>query len=197
MPFFAYSIALFIDRYWKRKWLVLLCGIVFVAASIAVNVLKQKQTEKQLWKYTVAEEMSTRLLAPYESVGVVNFPGDVLESYFFHPTVALSYGMLTPEGVRKKSPVTTKVIISCRDTCMPDERANIDALRRVFFVVSIPWKDQAVWMVDFSRARAKTNGQTENRAQQSPPESPSGGTGMENIRSLYRTFRDFIGVGQI
>ena len=43
-----------------------------------MNYLKIAQVQKQLWKYDVALQIDASLI-PYETIGVVNFPGDVYQ----------------------------------------------------------------------------------------------------------------------
>lgn len=79
VPFFAFAGAHWIVH--RNRWIILL-----IIWSIAVNYFKLQQIEKQVWKYDAAVEIN-KSLAPYETVEVVNFPGDIFENYFYHPTV--------------------------------------------------------------------------------------------------------------
>lgn len=84
IPFFSFAGAL-----WMRKhsswWIV----AAIVLWSVGVNYFKLAQVRKQFWQFDRAIAIDKNL-APYEKVGVVNYSGDILEQYFFHPTQPMS-----------------------------------------------------------------------------------------------------------
>lgn len=94
IPFLAFSGALWMQSH-KNVWVVLL----IIVSSVTVSYFKLEQVKKQFWQYDAAVNVSRRL-APYETVGVVNFSGDILEQYFLHPTVPLARNSVYPRNLK-------------------------------------------------------------------------------------------------
>jgi hypothetical protein len=81
IPFFAYSGALFITSLKRPAWRygIYICIILW---SCIVTFSKVGQVRKQLWKFDVSKHVSSIVL-PHETIGVMNYPGDVLQNYYF------------------------------------------------------------------------------------------------------------------
>jgi len=90
IPFLAFTGALWIEKH--PHWFIFI-----IAWSIAVNYFKLEQIKKQFWQYDRAVEINKQLV-PYEPVVVENFSGDILEQYFFHPTIPITSDVATPSG---------------------------------------------------------------------------------------------------
>ncbi len=194
VPFFAYSIALYLDRYRKRGRLITLCVMVFVTTSIAVNVLKYKQVEKQLWKYTVAEKVAA-VIRPYETIAVLHYPGDVLEQYFFHPTRPIARHELRLWLSGEQYGDVDALLIACEDACTTQDYSMIDMLDDYTRVSSYTVDGHDAWLVQ----RISVVGHGEDLAvrtgQKSVPSIPR--DHGDPLLRLYRSLRDFLGVGQI
>lgn len=86
IPFFAYSGALFIVSIKSRVWRY--CFFVLVILwSVVVTFAKVGQVRKQMWKFDVSKYIQT-FVAPHTKIGVINYPGDVLQNYYFIDAVA-------------------------------------------------------------------------------------------------------------
>lgn len=104
IPFLAFAGALWMEKH--AKWWIVAAIIIW---SITVNFLKLAQIKKQFWQYDAAVAVNKEV-PPYETVGVINFSGDILEQYFYHPTQPMTPAELPFWQAKKKYTDITYVV---------------------------------------------------------------------------------------
>jgi 4-amino-4-deoxy-L-arabinose transferase-like glycosyltransferase len=110
VPLFAVAFGFSSSRLWPKRPLLAFTFLgVLVIWAYLVTGYKDYQQKKQLWKYDLALSVVDYLI-PYEPVAVVNFPGDLLENYFFHPTQSLSFDIKVDQAVKS---VYRVILVAC------------------------------------------------------------------------------------
>lgn len=185
LPFFSLTLGKFaVHLYQKRPKIsyVFILSIFFF--STFITIMKWQQVVKQVWRYNVASQIAP-LLTPYEVVGVREFPGDIFEQYFFHPSIPVESYEGVLELLTKKEPGEQKVVFSCWDQCGNEDYE---------FINSLPFKttqfDKA-WLIeniDVDKLPTKEVGIRE----------PSNSDYESRlVIKIYRLIRDFLKVGQL
>lgn len=190
IPFFAFSGGLVMVRLEKyRMWLWCMVGLI-ILTSVAVNYLKIQQVKKQLWKYDVAREIN-RTLKPFETIGVVNFAGDVFENYYLHPSQPIEYAKLNDWVLGSSFSDVPKTVYVCAGKCTGDELAKATSLKSLGLVTTYEAGGNEAWLIT-------------RRGQSAVPVTeivrPDTVTeiGDKNIfLRIYRMLRDTLNVGQI
>jgi hypothetical protein len=148
IPFVALSGALFFQKIVSHKRIIALIMFLLIVWSGIVNFQKLSAVRKQQWKYKAALHALADV-SPYTPVMVYHFPGDVLENYFFHPTVEI--------GPDYKQDIThMPIVASCWDICSPDENAYLATITTLpnGIVLRPPAKRNEIgWIYFYRRVR--------------------------------------------
>lgn len=116
IPFMSYAGALWFTSVRRPKFIVWSAILILITGSITVNYFKIIQVQKQLWKFDAARKINS-ILTPYEPVGVVNFPGDIFENYYYHPTCPMKLEQIPGWLIGNVCPNVHRIIFSCDDGC--------------------------------------------------------------------------------
>ncbi len=192
IPFFAWTGGLWIERREKKSWAICFWVGIILVTSLTVNYLKIQQVKKQLWKYDVASKINIKL-APYETIGVINFAGDVFENYYFHPSQPIGYTQL-PDWIRGAVyPGVASAVFVCAGACKEDELQEVERLKSTDSVETYTVGQNQAWLIT-----KQLHKQAASKAIQAitPPLHPSVNEGNILLR-WYRTVRDALNVGQI
>jgi len=193
IPFFAFAQAIFLIKIFphRKTFLVFVMGIILT--SVLVQYLKVMQVKKQLWKYSVAEMINTKLDS-YEPISVSNFPGDVVENYFLHPTVPISFMLWKEWFLKDPSQSTRFLLLTCSGDCSSGELYEMEKMKA--YTVVFPYRIgyNRAWLV-----KRKQNGIFFEQNSNIPPPKPSQDEKDRVGPAIYwyRTVRDFLGVGQL
>lgn len=194
IPFFAYSGAQVFEKL-RGKWLVLATGSL-VMSAIGVQYLKQIQVKKQLWKYEVAKQVNEKF-AQYETIGMVYFPGDVMENYFLHPSRPIEFDKLPDWVDERVYPEVDKLVFSCAGECTEGELAMISKLRTVTRVIDYKIYENMAWLVEKNRREVVVPSEKQGANISSLSASNTSITKVSLWVQLYRKIRDIIGATQI
>ncbi len=190
IPFFAFTGGLFMEQIEKKTSRIWLWITVLVFCSVAVNYLKLQQVKKQLWKYDVAANIN-KTLKPYETVGVINFAGDIFENYFLHPTVPIPYGKLNDWLEGRSYTGGTNAVYVCEGNCSEGERAQAAALQSSGLVTTYEAGGNEAW-----RITKQSHGQAPVTEIIYPTNTVQVRDGNILLK-VYRFLRDTLAVGQI
>lgn len=189
VPFFAWAGALWLDRKEKKTSTIVFWVVVLVVTSITVNFFKIQQVKKQLWKYDVAYKVNA-VLAPYETIGVINFPGDVFENYFFHPSQPISFQQVPFWLSGVDFPGVMQAVFVCAGPCTEGELRFAKKISAGYQVTVYHIRGNTAWLI------TKKPGVTPMDITVKSSDSVSVGEG-NILLQFYRAARDFLGVGQI
>jgi 4-amino-4-deoxy-L-arabinose transferase-like glycosyltransferase len=199
IPFFAYTGALFLASLKRSAWRY---GIVLfvIVWSVAVNFSKVGQVRKQSWKFDVSTYVIS-IVSPYETIGVINYPGDVLQNYYFIDAVPLlgKDGNDWIEG--RKFDTIRLVIFTCENMCnenendfirIASEKVNVEKYTVGINSAWILRKDRATQMPEPVASGSGT------MAVSAEPNNPSLKTrSFEFILGWYRKVKRVIGEVQL
>jgi len=117
-PFMSAILAVWISKK-SILYISFVLGIIFLW-SIIISLLKYQQTSKQYWKYDVAKEISSSLI-PFQTIGTVQFPGDIFEQYFLHPSEPIRIHDVTEWIDGNKHKDVQMIVFSCNGSCTEEE----------------------------------------------------------------------------
>jgi hypothetical protein len=147
---------------------------------------------KQLWKYDVASKINTKL-APYETIGVINFAGDVFENYFFHPSQPIGYTQLTDWTRGAVYPGVARAVFVCAGGCTKGELQEVERLKSTGSVETYTVGQNQAWLIT-----KQLHKQAASKTIQAITQSRESSVNEGNILlRWYRTIRDALNVGQI
>jgi 4-amino-4-deoxy-L-arabinose transferase-like glycosyltransferase len=190
IPFFAWAGGVWLERREKKPWVVFFWVFIIIGTSIAVNYFKIQQVKKQLWKYDVAKEINKKL-EPYETIGVVNFAGDVFENYFFHPSQPIAYTELSSWTKGVVYPGVINAVFVCAGPCTAGELQTVEQLQGCSTVEPYTVDGNTAW---FLTRQLPMPGAGTAR----PTHPVLVATKKDSIfLRIYRTIRDALNVGQI
>lgn len=193
IPFFAFVGALWFAAHENAHKVIFTWTVIIILSSVAVNYLKLQQVTKQLWKYDAAAAIN-QTLTPYETIGVVNFAGDVLENYFFHPTRAMTPDEANLWTSGRLNQDVDHTVFTCAGTCTTAELESINRFKLTAEVRAFTYGGNTAWVV------TRTPGIVAQHILQ-PAVEPSAVTPAVNegsvILRFYRILRDTLNVGQI
>ncbi len=187
--FFTPVVALTLGRWlssfnWEKRLVFTVIVSSIVIFATAVTYFKGQQVEKHIWKYQAAKAIDDELL-PYQTVAVLNFPGDILEQYFFHPTVPVANFEQLIYWLSNNNP-GSKAVFSCWDDCSEEEED---------FIASLPYKKNRyanAWLID------NNENQTSNFISQKSRDSNANSENqISAVVNIYRKIRNLLGVSQL
>lgn len=193
VPFAAYTMGSWVSNNSHRGtlfvWGVVLFQIVW---SVSVSSLKITQVTKQSWKYDFGRDIQ-KVVPPYTHVGVIAFPGDVLEYYFDVPTTTFSRVEMERWAIGVAYKDIPHVIMTCQNICTGEEMSLLNLVRDHRGIQEFRYGDKIGWI-----------------AGGTPVERPIKMTRKERVRRpnqvnesvsvplrFYRMIRDFLGSTQI
>lgn len=209
MPVTTWGLSYFL--YYLIPFIALVCGVWvagFTKTSVAavyivigiqmlwstgIDGLKMMQMTKQTWKYEFGRDVSS-IVPRYSKVGVLEYPGDVLQNYFFIDVVVLSSQTMT-DWVNHRIPGDIRyVLVTCKGTCTSDELAYMDRLKTIIRVQAYTYKQNTGWLVDGSEAPSKGDLLLPvSKSANAPAKVAQPG----GVLRLYRQLRDLLGGTQI
>lgn len=193
IPFFSFLGGIWFVKVEKRSILMYSCLFIMVISSIGVTYLKIEQVKKQLWKYDAAVQINAFLI-PYETIGVVNFAGDVFENYFLHPSQPISSSEVSEWQSSNLYPTVEKVVFVCVTTCTTRELEIVDMLKKNNFVQTYHVGNNDAWLIN----KNVQNNDIQNLEDKNIQKSIQAGIEEKNLLlRTYRALRDFLNVGQI
>jgi 4-amino-4-deoxy-L-arabinose transferase-like glycosyltransferase len=192
IPFFAWTGGLWLERSEKKSWAVCFWVAIIIITSVTVTYFKIQQIKKQLWKYDVAKVINTKL-APYETIGVMNFAGDVFENYFFHPSQPITSAQLADWTRGIVYPGVVHAVFVCAGPCTAGELQEVERLKSAASVETYTAGATEAWFITKQLHKQPA---AETVETVTPSIQTSVGEGNIFLR-WYRTVRDALNVGQI
>lgn len=192
IPFFAWAGGVWFERRDKKPWVICFWVFIIIGTSVVVNYFKIQQVRKQLWKYDVAQEINKKL-DPYETIGVINFAGDVFENYFFHPSQPIAYAQFSSWIKGVDYPGVAKAVFVCAGTCTVGELQEVEWLKGSSEVETYTVGENQAWFFTKQLHMPET---TASASSITPSIQTSVKEGNIFLR-WYRVLRDALNVGQI
>lgn len=148
IPFIALLCGVWVAEYTKTS-VTAVCMIIAIQLlwSTGIDGLKMMQMTKQTWKYEFGLDVSS-IVPRYSRVGVLGYPGDVMQNYFFIDVVAFTSQAMT-DWVNQRTPKDIRyVLVTCKGTCTPEELAYMDHLKTMMRVQAYTYKQNTGWLID-------------------------------------------------
>jgi len=187
-PIAAVIFGVLLSELSQRKFRFLIAFLsLFLISGYSVAVSKNYQQQKQVWKYGLATSINS-LIAPHETVAVVNFPGDILENYYFHPTFPVSSENLT--DYFRLNPHRAVLIACGVDECHDSEPDIVEGLTGYEIRHYIFGENQA-WLI------LKSDDATSSYTTETVILNGGLDSRKPYILELYRVIRDLMGGIQI
>lgn len=192
IPFLAISGAKILNRINSRK--VHIAVFLFIILwSITVNYFKIAQWQKHAWKYAALQVFASKF-EPHEIIGIADFPGDLIENYYLHPTQILSRNEIIAWFAGLKYPNIKKVIYACPGICGVHDFELASEASSASTVISFRNSQYAAWIF------IKNNYQ--NNASEPLPTSIVSESGKirstdESVSNVYRLLIKFLDLGQL
>lgn len=190
IPYVALALAVPISRY--RVKIQMICIVALVLWSALVQKGKYEQIHTLYWKFDAAKTVAARI-RPYEPVGTVDFPGDVFEQYFLHPSVPMELPDVALWIQGKTHREVRTVVISCYGACPGNRNDVINRYRKSgipFYTLGSG--NRAFWV--FSKQDSKQYTIPDER--KNSDGNVQKDSGIWYIR-MYRVIRNILGVVQI
>jgi len=191
IPYFSYIGALWFVTHEYREKRIFAWVLFIILVSVSVNYLKLQQVTKQFWKYDAAVSFSAGI-APYETVGTVNFPGDVLENYHLHPTQPMGPSEFTLWLMGEKYQAISQTVFACEGTCTTSELLSVVQFKKLAEVADFQSGNNTAWLVTKGgdlTGESSTERVSGSTTAVTKPTSP--------FMKIYRLIRDTLNVGQI
>ncbi|MBI2029102.1 glycosyltransferase family 39 protein [Candidatus Gottesmanbacteria bacterium] len=186
-PFFSISLSLILlTRFGKSDTLIYFIMTLILILSSVVVYSKWQQVNKQIYKYDAGLKINQQL-KPFQTVAVYEYPGDMLEQYFFHPTVNMTSFIDLIDYLDEDLEKDRVAIYSCWGTCSSEEMEFISNIHyhKIQFA-----KD--IWLItsdiqDVSLYDSQNKAAIEENSLES----------ATSFINYYRYIRDFLRVGQL
>lgn len=194
--------------YYLFPWMALVCGMwfadvvkrkplpfaVFVLIlaliwSTGISVLKRSQVTKQSWKYDFGRDVSV-VVPMYSTVGVLEYPGDVLQNYFLIDAMPFSEQNVT-NWVQTPNPRIRYVLITCKGVCTASEDQFIRTVMETVGGREYRYGQNSGWLIDHTSPGISNKTKGIIAPQSAAAETPS------IILRWYRYIRDALGSTQI
>lgn len=193
VPFVSYVMGLWIDRVSYRS-IVLVWGVVIVQVfwTVSVNGVKISQVTKQSWKHDFGRDVSA-VVPMYSRVGVLEYPGDVLENYFGIATTPISSMDVDRWAIGDGHKELGFVVMACKSDCGVSENSFIKALSNHQAVAEFHYGNNKGWLIGGvrqERGLSIMRKTYENNYQLQRTSTPL-------LLRWYRTIRDILGSTQI
>jgi 4-amino-4-deoxy-L-arabinose transferase-like glycosyltransferase len=197
IPFFAYSGALFITSLKRTAWRygIYICIILW---SSIVTFSKVGQVRKQLWKFDVSTYVSSIVL-PHETIGVMNYPGDVLQNYYFIDAIPFVGDDGNDWVEKNKYRDIRYVVFTCENDCNPKEREFITHASTIVDVDRYTVGVNSAWIMRNDR-EVGVRGSLPNEISTEIPMKENQSLpqrGFDIILSSYRGLKKMIGEVQL
>lgn len=190
IPFVALTMATAFSRFSGKTHLILI--LFLICWSVVVQKAKYDQITKLYWKFDAAKTVSAQI-RDYEPVGTVDFPGDVFEQYFLHPSVPMEISDVSLWIQGKKYPEVTTVVVSCYGVCSGERLEMMNRYMKSGIPSSkIGLGDRALWVL--SKVNSKTYALPDGKVGTSGNFQKDSGIWYMKI---YRFIRNNLGVVQI
>lgn len=148
MPFIALVCGFWVASISKRSIMAVCLILLFqIIWSIGVDGFKRTQVTKQIWKYEFGRDIS-HIVPRYSRVGVVEYPGDVLQNYFFIDAIPLTREEVTLWGRNASYTDIRYVLVACKGDCTPQELAFVHRLGKSTGVQEYHYKEHTGWLFD-------------------------------------------------
>ncbi len=192
MPFVALTMGAWIAGLTKKSAGVVCLVVLFqLGWSTGVGALKLSQVTKQTWKYDFGRDAS-RKIPRYSRVGVLEYPGDVLQNYFFIDALPMSQESIRTWQKTGLPADIRQILVTCKGTCTPEERLFIRKETAVLGVTAYHYGQNSGWVLDRGEPGEAQMSLDEPSAKgENPIVAPSG------LLRIYRQVRDFLGSTQI
>ncbi len=194
VPFAALVCGVWVASIAKRS-VALVYTIILIQLfwCFGVTALKFTQMTKQTWRYDFGRDVS-HIVPRYQKVGVLEYPGDVLQNYFLIDALPMSEPSVASWVEHGKPSDIRYTVVSCKGTCTSEELAYLERVRQKVGVQEFRYGQNTGWLVDRESAANITKGSpavTERAPELEPQRAPSG------FLYWYRKVRDFLGSTQI
>lgn len=193
VPFLALTLGMWFTSITRRS--VLMACLLFglqVVWSVGIGGLKHMQVTKQSWKYDFGRDAS-HTIPRYSTVGVLEYPGDVLQNYFAIDAISLSQEDVSAWARDASGSAMRYVLVTCKGICEAEELQFINTSRGFVGVQEFHYTDNTGWLLD-----GKTEGEF-GVAQESVAAKQAAVTesAASPIVRVYQWLRDFLGSTQI
>lgn len=195
IPFVAYGMGIWMARVSRKSAIVACCVILLhVGWSVGVNALKLQQVTKQSWKYAFGRVISN-LIPRYAKVGVLEYPGDVLERYFSIATVAMDASHVRLWASGDGSTDIPLVVMTCAGDCTAGEKQFAASLATTREVTEYRFGSDIGWIIRGEPVAGRTRDAAFAAPPAAVPNTPVSRPSV--VLRLYRLLRNALGSAQI
>ncbi len=194
IPFVSFGMGLWMVTLPRYSTLVACCMIfLHVGWSIGVNSQKLRQVTKQSWKYEFGQLVST-MVPRYSRIGVMEYPGDVLERYFAIATTVMSASQVKQWAAGNGQTDIPMVIMTCAGECTAGEKEFAASLGTERTVTEYTNGMNTGWIIGGEPA-ARVSGAPKGAGPAEGNATPSVKPSL--LLRFYRALRDALGSTQI
>lgn len=195
IPFVAYGMGLWMANVSRKSAIIVCCVILLhVAWSVGVNALKLQQVAKQSWKYAFGRVVSNRI-PRYGKVGVLEYPGDVLERYFSIATVAMDASRVRVWASGDGSTDIPLVVMTCAGDCTAGEKEFAASLAAARGGTEYRFGSDIGWIIGGEPAAGRNGNSAHVTPPAAVPNAPASRPSV--VLRLYRLLRNALGSAQI
>lgn len=195
VPFLALVTAMWFVHVSKRSfWMALGVVLFSIVWSYGISTFKLHQVRKQVWKYDFGRDI-TAIVPAYETIGVMNYPGDVLQNYFNIQTVSLDINETDAWSKTATASALRFVVVTCSGVCTAEEKLFVEDVHNRVGVRTFSYGEQSGWLFDATLPGKQKNGGNTLTYPVKPYVRPVGI--VSPVEWVYRKVRDFLGSTQI
>lgn len=191
IPFLAISGGVFLKS--LKPTALISCILFIVIWSVTVNYFKISQWQKHVWKYQAMKQFAGKLV-PHETIGIVNFPGDLFENYYFLQTIPMLQADLTAWVAGVRYPDVKHVVYACADACTPTELNLLQNVSVTHDLDRFETGQSGAWLISKNGNKKTAEPVYEKTIL---PADTSTIPLDQPIISLYRSIKQFLDIGQL
>jgi len=150
VPFFALILGLwFAESFRQMPVIAVLLLVLQIGWNAGMVALKTSQVSRQSWKHSFGYDIH-RIVPAYSTVGVVEYPGDILQNYFRINTTPLSREDTLQWAEEATGSALRYVVITCKGECTAEEMQFVRALQRKAGGMEFRYGGNPGWLLDGS-----------------------------------------------
>lgn len=194
VPFLALSTAMwFVQVMQKSVWIAVMVLVIQIVWSAGIQTVKIHQVAKQAWKYTFGQDIA-RIVPRYSTIGVLEYPGDVLQNYFSLQTKSMTTSSVETWSKAASQSALRHVVVTCSGACTAVDTRLVESWRRFVGIHTFEYDGNTGWLLDADLPGDSDIGHVQILPFK-PYVRPVGA--LSPIEWAYRKVRDILGSTQI
>jgi len=196
VPFLAFVTSVWFVRVWNTSpRLAVVCLLIQIIWSMGVQCGKLYQVQKHTWKYAFGADIAG-LIPAYSTIGVVEYPGDVLQNYYSIQTESFNSSFVDAWSKDASHSSIRYIAVTCSNTaCNTNETQFLERIKRRVYVHTFHYQDNTGWVLDAGMRPDMPEAGHMQELPYKPYRRPQGV--LSPAEWLYRKIRDFLGSTQI